>query len=784
MNILFEQVTRIAKRGRKRWLSLAFVTQLPGHLPRQLFGLVNGYILHKITDPYVVATLSKTVSGIDEGLWKRLPGLAPGQAIVSFGHMTRPLLTSIDLGSVQTCGSWIDSLRFASFAEVSHDGDGDRPDPGALNQVSYCPRLYYLVRESLMINNEHVEDGLFEHRRVADENLANRPTRRGEVLHTRSVALSSERLGITAKLDVIEERDGEAYPVEYKRSTAPRDDDGRPTFWENDAIQLCAQAMLLEEEMGVAIAHGVLYYIGSKERVDVALDDAANEDPRGNRPDPRTVRQPTPPEPLPAELRHRCPGCSLLTICQPEETLHEIGRIERPADEETPGVTRVLPTSHDGAVLYLQEPGSHVGKRSEHLVVRKDGQELQRIPMAAVRQVVVFGHVQVSTQALETLTANEIPVVYLSGYGRFIAARCRPDEERVAAGGAVPPLRRPDGDAGGWRKPWSGEVDESAGAADAFAAFVVGRRRSGARQRDERWRDMAELITRLGVRRTWTRCWVWRDGAALYFGEFGRFLKAQPPGRGFDFSGRNRRPPRDPVNALLSFAYALLAKDCFSALCTVGFDPYHGFFHQGRHGRPSLALDIMEEFRAVIADSVVLTLINNRLVTPEDFLCWREACQLTELGRKKFFGAYESRKSAEVTHPLFGYKMTYSRMLEVQARCWRRTCAATCRGTRVSRFAEEKVSWKAGWCRMTYAIEAVASRGAGRARTSDCGDNIRSFYVESRVAAGTLADSAVQVIDQRGPGAVHSAMFAVRGSDRGAGRPTEAVDARDVVVVV
>jgi CRISPR-associated protein Cas1 len=158
------------------------------------------------------------------------------------------------------------------------------------------------------------------------------------------------------------------------------------------------------------------------------------------------------------------------------------------------------------------------------------------------------------------------------------------------------------------------------------------------------------------------------QGGALYFGEFGRFLKAQPPGRGFEFQSRNRRPPRDPVNALLSFAYALLVKDCFSALCTVGFDPYFGFFHTGRHGRPSLALDMMEEFRAVIADSVVLTLLNNRHLTPEDFLTWREACQLTDSGRKKFFQAYEQRKATLVTHPVYGYRMSYARMLEVQAR--------------------------------------------------------------------------------------------------------------------
>ena len=158
------------------------------------------------------------------------------------------------------------------------------------------------------------------------------------------------------------------------------------------------------------------------------------------------------------------------------------------------------------------------------------------------------------------------------------------------------------------------------------------------------------------------------QAAALYFANFGRMLKAKVPGAAFDFTTRNRRPPRDPVNALLSFAYALLAKDCFSAACTVGFDPYQGFYHVGRHGRPSLALDLMEEFRPVIADSVVLNLINNGMLVESDFLIWRDACQLTDDGRETFFKAYEQRKATEVTHPVFGYKMSYGRMLEVQAR--------------------------------------------------------------------------------------------------------------------
>ena len=137
-------------------------------------------------------------------------------------------------------------------------------------------------------------------------------------------------------------------------------------------------------------------------------------------------------------------------------------------------------------------------------------------------------------------------------------------------------------------------------------------------------RAMADLLNRLeGIADPAVLLGTEGQAAALYFGQFQNMLKAPSPGRAFDFTARNRRPPRDPVNSLLSFAYALLLKDCFSALCTVGFDPYCGFFHAGRHGKPSLALDLMEEFRAVIADSVVLTLINNGILTPRDFLVWR-----------------------------------------------------------------------------------------------------------------------------------------------------------------
>lgn len=551
----------------------------------------------------------------------------------------------------------------------------------ALNQVTYCPRLYYLEYvDAVMPTNEYVEDGLLVHRRITAPELAQRSRKEGEVLHTRSVALASERLGLTGKLDLIEEKEGMVYPVEYKRSAAPRDELGRPTYYDNDAVQLCGQALLLEEELGISIPRGILYYVGSRERVEVPLDEALRAKTQEAITTIRRLSaQDTPPPPLPAELRHRCPGCSLVTVCQPEETLYQLQRASL-AEPLPAGLTRVLPHSEEGAVLYLQEQGSYVSRRSEHLLVRKQEQELARIPIAQIRQVVLFGNVQVSTQALQTLVECEIPVIYLSAYGRFIAAlmpapsknialrqaqfrRFQDPEEALRLSRAV--VRAKLANQRTLLMRWLRARGEEEGPGE-------GREGTGTIRGSEEPAacELAELLRRVeGATTMDTLLGLEGQGAALYFGEFPRFLKAQPPGREFDFHGRNRRPPRDPVNALLSFAYALLAKDCFSALCTVGFDPYCGFYHgTGRHGRPSLALDLMEEFRAVIADSVVLTLINNRILTPADFLTWRDTCQLTDTGRKKFFQAYEQRKAILVTHPVFGYKMSYSRMLEVQAR--------------------------------------------------------------------------------------------------------------------
>jgi CRISPR-associated protein Cas1 len=156
--------------------------------------------------------------------------------------------------------------------------------------------------------------------------------------------------------------------------------------------------------------------------------------------------------------------------------------------------------------------------------------------------------------------------------------------------------------------------------------------------------------------------------AAKYFSRFADMLKPRDFDSQWDFTHRNRRPPRDPVNALLSFAYALLVKECTVALLSEGLDPWWGFYHQPRHGRPALALDLMEPLRPTIADSVVITAINTGMVTARSFERTASACMLKDAGRKAVLRAFEARLDQLVTHPLFDYRCTWRAAIRLQAR--------------------------------------------------------------------------------------------------------------------
>lgn len=156
------------------------------------------------------------------------------------------------------------------------------------------------------------------------------------------------------------------------------------------------------------------------------------------------------------------------------------------------------------------------------------------------------------------------------------------------------------------------------------------------------------------------------EAARRYWAEFSRLVAQTAPE--FEMQGRNRRPPKDATNAMLSLGYAMLTKDCTRAIMNAGLDPYLGMFHTTHHGRPSLALDLMEPFRPLIVDSVVLQVIKRSELSPQDFIKTGQGVAMKDHARKTFIGAYERRMADEVQHPVFGYAISYRRVLAVQAR--------------------------------------------------------------------------------------------------------------------
>ena len=553
-----------------------------------------------------------------------------------------------------------------------------------LNEFAYCPRLYYLEHvQREWAHSVDTLEGRFVHRRV-DQEAGKVPDPEGLAsqvkLHARSVDVGSDNLGAVARIDVIESDDGRVVPVDYKRGAPPDPEYVPEGAYEPERVQVCIQGLLLREA-GYVCDEGALYFAASQQRVRVLftdeliartlhlLDEARRVAVEGVIPPP-LVDSP------------KCPRCSLVGICLPDEVnllRKEEGETERQGDRGTgsvsslsvsPSPRRLVAARDDRLAVYVQGQGMSVGLKGEVLEIRNpkssdkstSGKTVNEARLLETAQLNLFGNVQLSAQALRELAAREVPILHLS-YGGWLAA--------VTTG--LPhkniELRRRQFEA----------ADNEATCLQLARAFTVGKIRNQRTLLRRNAREMptaalvmmAEMRRKAGEADSLERLLGLEGTAAReYFAHFSKMFKPQDGATepAFDFNGRNRRPPRDPVNALLSFLYAMLMKELLVALIGVGFDPYLGFYHQPRYGRPALALDLMEEFRPLVADSVVISLINNGELRPSDFIARAGAVALTDNGRKRVIEAFERRLDTLVTHPLFGYSLSYRRVFELQAR--------------------------------------------------------------------------------------------------------------------
>ncbi len=558
-----------------------------------------------------------------------------------------------------------------------------------LNEFVYCPRLfYYEWVEGVFESSADTLDGQAKHSRV-DTEPGQMPAASEigrEVIHSRSITLSSERVGLIAKLDLVESDpdNGESKsvrPVDYKKGK-PREVDGALVPWPSDRIQIAAQAMVLRDN-GYNCEEGILYYAATKQRVRIEIDDALIAETEQFLAQARNAAiSDQIPDPLVDSPK--CPRCSLVGICLPDET-NALRARSLKFDDGCAVQIEMFDENHRVAVLpvrqliaprealrplYLNSQGMRVGKSGEVIQVREGDDLKQEVRLGEISQINLLGNVQLSTQAIQAFCSAEVPVCYFSQGGWFYGITSGLNSRNVF-------LRH--------RQFMSAEHDG--------IALRLSRKLVAGKIRNQRTllqrnhieppeqplrllkalADKAEAATELE-----SLLGIEGSAARIYFSEFAGMLKAaeeendahqdQRTQFRFDFTERNRRPPRDPVNALLSLAYSILAKDLTITCYALGFDPYWGFYHQPRFGRPALALDLMEPFRALIADSAVLTAINTRMVTPADFVQSGPSVALKPTGRKGFFRAYELRMDTLITHPMFDYRVSYRRLLEIQAR--------------------------------------------------------------------------------------------------------------------
>ena len=523
-----------------------------------------------------------------------------------------------------------------------------------LNEFTYCPRLAYLEWiQGEFVDNVETVDGQYKHRRVNQEPVRKGAEEPGEddinEIHERSVYLTADKIGLTAKMDLVEGNGRKVSPVDYKRGKRPHVQKGA---WEPELVQLCAQGLVLREN-GFDCDAGIIYFVGSKERVSVELDDELISFTISQAEKMRELAD-TSEIPPPLADDAKCVRCSLVGICLPDEVyLLRSGK-------HTP-IRKLAPARDHALPLYVQKPRARVSKCGDVLQIKEGKEVVADARLIEVSQLVLFGNVQVSTQVIQELCRRNIPICYLSGGGWFYGVTQGITHKNVE-------LRSQQ-----FETARDGEKCLSLAKCFVRAKIANSRtvlRRNHTKPPKEVLRDLRSDMDQ-ALRCNSLESLLGTEGTAAqrYFCEFSGLLKsgsAECPE--FDFRTRNRRPPRDPVNALLSFAYAILTREWAIVLQNVGFDPYMGFYHQTRYGKPALALDLMEEFRPLIADSVVITAINNGEIRNKDFISRFGSVALTPEGRKRFLQTYERRMAQEITHPVFGYRVSYRRVLEIQAR--------------------------------------------------------------------------------------------------------------------
>lgn len=554
-----------------------------------------------------------------------------------------------------------DSYRSYHFAEKTTDEPSIRVM--ALHALAYCERLFYL---------EEVEEI-----RRADANVYS-----GRRLHEQldkgaenyTVELASERLNLRGKMDCVRHKSGSLVVCEHKRG---RSKEGKEA-WPSDRLQVLAYTLLLAEHTGKVITEACIKYHADDKLITVPIDlRECEKEVLAAVARARELRSSLerPPVTVPEKF---CRTCALAPVCLPEEDRFAMAEAGKPE--------RLFPADEDRQVIHIVEQGASVRKDGEQLVVYLTDGTKKPLPSRSVSGLVLYGNVQVSAQCVHFCAARDIGIHWLSYGGHYVGS---------LAPGAGGVQRRNRQYAAMQNRRMKARLAAQIAQAkvENQLRYVLRATRSkseeprsaevegGISKLRQELSSLAQIGNRLNEKKPEESCTPDREdvdaaeiirghegmAARAYFGLLPSVLNLS----GDDFlyfHGRNRRPPKDPFNALLSFGYALLYRDCMASLLAVGLEPAFGILHTPRSASYPLALDLMELFRVILWDIPLIGSVNRKQWSREDFEVTGSQVWLNPEGRRKAIRLYEGRKQEKWRHPVLDYSLSYARTIELEAR--------------------------------------------------------------------------------------------------------------------
>ena len=499
----------------------------------------------------------------------------------------------------------------------------------------FCPRRAWLEVQGEEADSLAITAGTLAHARVDDTTESRPGTERAMLIH-------SNQYGLSGRCDVVDAVGEHGLSIiEYKSTPVRR----RPEITESQRIQVLAQALCLKE-MGYDIADASVYFVNHHKQVSIAVNPSSLQECSEWIHRARAVaRGLTAPEPLLDDAR--CTGCSHAAVCLPDENCHPDGE----------GVRSISAADPHGSILHILTPGARACLREGRVVVQKNGEVLASHPLEQVCGLVVHGNIDLTSALIRELLWRGHTIVWCSGRGRVV--------------GWATSARSPNGQIRVHQ-----HVMSELGCLPVAQKMIQAKISNQATllRRNGEHTDAVAVLRGLGRQVNSAGCLpelfaLEGRAAKTYFGAFPTMLKGST-GRAFvdSWPGREGRGATDPLNAALNFGYGLLLADCIRALVACGLDPHGGFLHSPNRNKPALALDLMEEFRSPLADSVIVTCINTGALKIDMFSRTLGDSRLTTPGKVALTSAYERRATTTIVHPVFGYSVSWRRAIEVQAR--------------------------------------------------------------------------------------------------------------------